>query len=292
MMTIAGLLEEDREAFIRRIEEARTPERAVPKVTEEIDHILLRYNEACTDERCREAAGRILSVLRAAVPLLSVIKETNVYEKAGAEGGGATREQTRKRRWVPSVLLLAAGCVLSLGAILLSGGKGFSTLLSVPVLPVLLILSILAAFLGGYLVKRSPGVRKDRELLTEHVADAEKIYRTLRAAALTADQELKELQAAGARQKQQEEAEAALLPEDELTLLSDLLEASASGDSDYAFERLSDIRYYLHRHHIEVVEYTEDTARWFDPMPSHEKGTLKPALVSEGKLLKKGICGV
>ena len=49
------------------------------------------------------------------------------------------------------------------------------------------------------------------------------------------------------------------------------------------------MKYYLHRHDIEAVDYSEKTESYFDVMPSSRPGTLRPALVRNGKLLKKGL---
>ena len=74
-----------------------------------------------------------------------------------------------------------------------------------------------------------------------------------------------------------------------MQLYSDLLEALYSGDAEYAFGRLEEIRYYLHGRQVEVVDCSGENAKYFDRMPSSVSGTLRPALVSGGKLLKKGL---
>ena len=91
----------------------------------------------------------------------------------------------------------------------------------------------------------------------------------------------------------------------ELELLSRLLEDAYGrrGEDEQAEEEISQIRFYLHRKGIEAVDWTGDTERqngtegggaggrggWFDMMPAFESGTLRPALVFDGRLLKKGM---
>ena len=75
----------------------------------------------------------------------------------------------------------------------------------------------------------------------------------------------------------------------EIELFSDLIAASYSGDPEYALEKLDEIKYYLHRQQIEVVDYSEKTAQYFDLMPGTNAGTIRPALVADGALLKKGL---
>ena len=67
--------------------------------------------------------------------------------------------------------------------------------------------------------------------------------------------------------------------------------------------RSSQIRFYLHRKGIDVVDWAGEDAvsgpggaaaaavnsAWFDMMPAYEGGTLRPALIADGKLLKKGM---
>jgi uncharacterized protein (DUF779 family) len=76
----------------------------------------------------------------------------------------------------------------------------------------------------------------------------------------------------------------------ELAMLSDLLEAAYSGDGEFALGKLSGIRYYLYKKQIEVIDYSKDTAAMFDIMPAKGKAsTMRPALVYQGRLLRKGI---
>ena len=75
----------------------------------------------------------------------------------------------------------------------------------------------------------------------------------------------------------------------ELDIFSDLLAAAYSNDPEYALEKIEEIKYYLHRQQIETVDYSEDTVRFFDLMPGQYAGTIRPALVADGNLLRKGI---
>ena len=52
---------------------------------------------------------------------------------------------------------------------------------------------------------------------------------------------------------------------------------------------INEARFYLHGKHIEVLDYSEDNKVWFDRIPSSEQGTLRPALVSDGHVLMRGL---
>ena len=86
----------------------------------------------------------------------------------------------------------------------------------------------------------------------------------------------------------------------ELELLFRLLEDAYGrrGEDEQAEEEISQIRFYLHRKGIEAVDWNGDAdgqngaegrGGWFDMMPAFKSGTIRPALVSDGKLLKKGL---
>ena len=85
-------------------------------------------------------------------------------------------------------------------------------------------------------------------------------------------------------------------------LLAQLLEdAYGRRDEDeQAEEEISQIRFYLHGKNIDVVDWPGEPvgqsggeaavpAGWFDMMPAYSGGTLRPALVADGTLLKKGL---
>ena len=57
----------------------------------------------------------------------------------------------------------------------------------------------------------------------------------------------------------------------------------------FALEKINEIKYYLHKQQIEVVDYSADTAQFFDMMPGQIAGTIRPAMVADGSLLRKGI---
>ena len=75
----------------------------------------------------------------------------------------------------------------------------------------------------------------------------------------------------------------------EIDLFSDLLAAAYSKDAEYALEKINDVKYFLHKQQIEVVDYSDATKQYFDLMPGKQVTTIRPAMVADGKLLKKGL---
>ena len=81
---------------------------------------------------------------------------------------------------------------------------------------------------------------------------------------------------------------------EEIELFSGLLEMADADNPQMA----SDIRYYLHRREVDVIEWSQQYSAWFEMLPSMSgKGpggagevmTIRPALAQKGKLLKKGL---
>ncbi|MBQ6582711.1 MAG: hypothetical protein IJH77_02660, partial [Mogibacterium sp.] len=105
------------------------------------------------------------------------------------------------------------------------------------------------------------------------------------------DQSLEEIRAAERWSKREQagtiDGRKAATPE--IDLFAGLLAASYSQDPEYALEKIDEIKYYLHRQQIEVVDYSEETRQYFDLMPGTEAGTIRPALVADGAVLKKGL---
>ena len=147
-----------------------------------------------------------------------------------------------------------------------------------------------ALFLSGTMQSK-PGIAKKKEYHVEQKVDADKIYRYFRTIMISADQSLDEVRLMQ-RQAEREQAgkiEGREASPAEIELFSDLLAASYSGDPEFALEKIAGIKYYLHRQQIEVVDYNKENAKYFDLMPGTQAGTIRPALIADGTLLKKGL---
>ena len=64
--------------------------------------------------------------------------------------------------------------------------------------------------------------------------------------------------------------------------------AYAERDNDYAKEVISDVKYYLHKKQIDVIDYNGENKALFERMPG-EKGTIRPALVIANTVIRKGL---
>lgn len=74
-----------------------------------------------------------------------------------------------------------------------------------------------------------------------------------------------------------------------LDLLTALMEAKASGRDELAMRSLSQAEQYLHRLGVELIPYDAAHAQLFDVLPTMgEERTIRPALMKDGRLLRRG----
>lgn len=291
-MKMTDILEKDKSNLITELANAASPEKAVKVLENETDKLLLRYNEQCTSERARNAAAYIMQAVRLSLPLIDTNGNAKVWEHEQQTG---KKEKSGSAVSVPAALLIVAGIILCIYGMLplILAGMADSDAVTLRELAVRLIAvfgGLGAGIVGGILIHK-PQVRKKMEQHVEIHVDADKLYRYYRTVILSADQSLDEV-SARERWDNREQAgnidgRAATGPE--LDLFSDLLAASYSGDPEYALEKIEAIKYYLHKQQIEVVDYSDKTRQYFDLMPGVKSGTIRPAMVADGNLLKKGL---
>lgn len=290
---MTDLLDKDKSNLITELANAAIPEKAIKVLENETDKLVLRFNEQCDSERERETAAYLMQAVRLSLPLIDSTGTTKVWEHD--KEPKKAKSSSGDRISVPAALLMFAGIVLCLYAMFPMIIAGMEA--SEPATTRELVIRMLAVFgglaagiLGGLMVRRGP-VRTAKEQQVEIHVDADKLYRYYRTTILSVDQSLDEV---GARERWDKREQAgnidgrpATTPE--LDLFSDLLAASYSGDPEYALEKIEAIKYYLHRQQIEVVDYSESTRQYFDMMPGTKTGTIRPAMVADGNLLKKGL---
>ena len=156
------------------------------------------------------------------------------------------------------------------------------------------LLTVLLFFLAGMLLRR--GKTAPRETLhAETKLDASLVCNRLLSVILVMDKRLEEVRiSARQEEKERQKEQASAMDPEELELLSRLLEDAYGrrGEDGQAEEEISQIRFYLHRKNIDVVDWTPEgngPGGWFDMMPAFSGGTIRPALAADGVLLKKGM---
>ena len=290
-MKMTDLLEKDKENILTGIAQGGTAAKAVTILENETDKLLLKFNDQCESDREREAAAHMMQAVRLSVPMIDSAGKTKVWER----GSDDSAKKEKGKVSIPfvlltiaSVLLVAYGLVPLVVASLINAGEQYRTQLIVRCCFV--IGGMIMGFFAGAMQRK-----KEKQAAKEHQVeirpDADKIFRNYRAAIYSVDQSLEEISAAERWSKREKAGEIdgrkATTPE--IELFSDLMAASYSGDPEYALEKIEEIKYYLHRQQIEVVDYSEATAQYFDLMPGNKAGTIRPALVADGQILKKGL---
>ena len=296
VMKLIELLEKDKQNLLTELAASKTAERAVTVLENELDKLLLMYNEHCSSERERDAAAYITQAIRLSLPLIDSVGDTKVWE-AGEVAGG--KDKTKKKLNPLVFLFLIGGLVLiGLGMFPfmapafddgLDSIKNFDVALLKPL--GFVVGGFVCGFIAGLLGRRKPQKTPKRSQRVEVQVDSNKVYVSFRNAILSADQSLEEIQS---QERWSKRDEAGLIDghkpsSSELDIFSDLLAAAYSKDPDYALEKIEEIKYYLHKQQIEVVEYSKETAQFFDMMPGQRAGTIRPAMVAEGNLLRKGV---
>ena len=285
-MNLQELLEKDRERLLASLRQAGTPEHAVPVIESEYDRLLYAYNEHCEDDFERRCASMILQSARMSVPLIDTIGETKIWE----QGGKLLTNESRKVR-LAAILLLAGGIILLTASIAVLAGieTALNRLFATPSILIALLAGLVCVFLGGlFFRKTTKASYSEKQLKAEPRIDADRIYRALHAVLLVADRNI----ADAVSLKRLEEEQSAQEPAEnkaDLSLYSDLLEAQLAKDGEYALDQISKVPFYLHQKGIEAVAYSEENRSWFDVIPGEKQETIRPALVKDGRLLKKGI---
>ena len=289
-LSLVTLLDEDKEMVMANL--ARDPSLAAARTTMEkaVDRLMYRYTEACDDAAVRDSAQHILQAVRNTLPMMDTAGEVRAWNLQ------STTSKNALTLGPMALALLAGGLVLVVGAILgvLIGGKLTGVLAFVEaMLPAAL--GCGALYWAGVQSAR-PATRKrpqeeSAEVRTEVMVDAAKAWHCLRGAVLQADGQLEGIREANAVLKQQASRTEAAGNQDPkaLDLFAELLETAYAAGDDGARESASAIRFYLHNAGIDVVDYVPGKESWFEFLPASKPGTMRPALASEGRLIKKGL---
>ena len=289
-LSLAALLDEDREMVLANLARDKALPAAQATMEKAVDRVMYRYVEACGDETLRRGAQDILQAMKNTLPLMDAVGQAQTWKRqAETPGKGGLNLGAL------TLVLLLAGLALVLASVVgvLIAGQLVGALAFVKaLLPAAL--GCGALFWAGARASRPPKKRSGdgvEDVRTEYLVDGEKAYHCLRGAMLQADGQLERLRAehAAAEQHNGGAAPAGNLDARALELFAELLEsANAAGDAN-ARESASAIRFYLHGAGVDAMDYEPGREGWFEFLPAAKPGTMRPALVSEGRLLKKGL---
>jgi hypothetical protein len=291
-MKMTEILEKDKDKLLTELSAAATAEKAVSVLDKELDKLLLRHNEQAGSDREREAAAYMVQAVRLSLPLMDSNGKTKVWES-----GTEAKEEVDGSFKISFMLLLILGlalCVFGAGPMLMEAFIAAEDKVRDTVLlhGGAVVAGMVCLYFSGYMYarpKRKKASKKEHQV--EIRIDADKVYRNFRNTILAVDQSIEEIRYAAQREEQEKAGtiDGKEVTQSELDLFSDLLAAAYSGDPEFALEKVEQIKYFLHRNQIEVVDYSKDTAQYFDLMPGTAPATIRPALVAQGGLLRKGL---
>ncbi len=287
-MNMLEYLEQDKDSLIRKLENVRSMEEAEKTICTVLDHVLLQYNERCEVPIKRDAAAYLMQTVKLSAGLINSVGETKVWEDISNR---SEKSAVSVKQKLFGGACAVSGIVVILCAVLAGNGEALgitNLLLSV----VFFLVSVFCAYQTGKSSSGGSGnvLQTNRKYHTENVIDADHIYNCLHNVIYAADQGTEQLLLTDDIIADTEHpADKMDIPENSIDLFAGLLEAGQIRDGEYALDKIKDIKFYLHKQGIEVVEYDGTNKELFDFMPSKGKNTFRPALVSDGKILKRGL---
>lgn len=288
-MKMTDLLEKDKDKLITELAAAGSADKAVRVLENEVDKLLLKHNERCDSDRERESAAYMMQAVRLSLPLVDSNGAIKVWERGR---GDSDEGGSFKLSFLILLILGLALCVFGFGPMFLESflSAADNARNDVIMRGGATVVGLVCLYFAGYMYSRPKKAGKKEHQVDIRV-DADKIYRNFRTALLSVDQSLEEIAAAErwSKRDQAGSIDGRAVTPSELELFSDLLAAAYSGDPEYALEKIEQIKYFLHKQQIEVVDYSSETAKYFDLMPGVSAATIRPALVAQGGLLKKGL---
>ncbi len=271
MVTMRSLLESEKNTIIDQVSSLNKETEIIAYLERVLKKNLISYNEACQSDAVRVRASALMEVMVQDMTLVDSLADVKIYEKVSAE---------KKKRSVKVYFFAIAGLVSFVIGLVLNGFHQ-----NVPWLVLLGVLSLFLFYMSG----RSEN-KAEKKAEVEISYDGEKIYAHLLKTCMVMDQLLSEVKSEEkTSQRHQTEKEIENADQKELSLIGSLLE-QAYGDKDNSVSEnvISEIRYYLHARGIDMLEYSPEHADCFDILPGKE-GTMRPALIKAGVVLKKGL---
>jgi len=288
--TLTALLESDREMIMANIARDRAPGAVEQALEKAVDRLTYRYCEDCGDEDLRQAAQLILQTVKRALPLIGSVGEVKRWRK-DVDAGSAKR-----RGMSPAALgFLTIGGVLVIAVVLglVITGRSVDALAFIKaLLPA--VAGLAAVFQAGRLAAGTGGKRKaaeeDMQVREEFLVDAEGLWHDLKGMMLLADSALDDVKKrASLVTARSESAGSGKLTREQAELFAGILENAYAQEGADARELIENVRFYLHGAGVEAVDYAAGNEAWFEFLPAQRRGTIRPALVENGRLVKKGM---
>ena len=287
MASFQALLEQDKERFLSLLSKNTSTLAIIKDIEAEFDRLLYSFNNENENDAVKDAARQMIQTAKSTAAFIDTAGETKLWKKTAY---GAKPEKGKRSFFFWLLLLLTfvafGGYCAYQYYIIHMPFKSFSDFL-----PFLLLIPVaLFFFLSGVISKRKV-IEEQADLEAEVSIDIQKVYRAVLSSVLVIDRNLEDIRTEERIQlrKQMKEHKDSL-DKEEIDLLAHILESAYSTkQDDSSAEMISQIKYYLHNKKIEAVDYSDENSAWFDFIPAYDEGTIRPAFVIEGMLIKKGL---
>ncbi len=282
-VTIYNCLASKKDNIIQKLKNTKSLTEANAVMADAMDMALYQYVSEMEDDTLKDEASHMIRCVINTLPVIESATNTKVWERTEKEGAVKT-----SKFWL--ILLVLAAAALGYGSFVLWTRYGKVLVLEEVqyALYGIVIGLVLLFFAGMALAKRKKKESDTTEKQVEVRVDAEQCYRALTAAALETDKQLKIIKER--LEKDSVEDPQSVLTKEEISLYSALLEASAVGDGQMALEEAENLRHYLYKRGVDLVDYDKNNETWFETLPGTGKTiTIRPAMACNGVLLKKGL---
>lgn len=275
-MRAADAFEHRKDALLAQLEQAQGMDAALSACVMALEQTACELAQDEQDEHARQRQQAVMSIARRAPQLLraSAARGELVLEDA-AQRKEDKREKLRRGAGMAGALLLAALALYEL----LDGQTLFA------------LLQLAGGGLLAYGSRREKDAQQAVHARGVAVIDAGQAVRALGELCQAADicvSDLALLEKDAGTARLSGTADEAMLD-----LLSALMEAKATGRNEAAMRSLSQAEQYLRMLGVEIIAYSEESAQLFDILPTMgEARTIRPALMREGKLLRRGAAAV
>jgi hypothetical protein len=287
-MKMREILERDKENILSAVAQAESGTKRADVCGDILSKLLYTFNENEKSEKVKQSAYNVIAGAKSACLFLDCGGEVEIWSKTNVKGKNEKKE--RSKSFLP--LAVAGPTVTLAGLIYFSaaqkvlnnlfagGGKVF----------LLLAAGLILTFFAGINFKK-PKEKDTSQLYTQAKPDGQKVYRALLAVATAADKIIEETrQNENIAQKKEIAETNGGIDNETIELMYDLLQTCYTAqNTDMGKECISFIKYFLHSHFTDVLDYTGDNGEFFTMMPGDSVTTLCPALVQEGRVLKKGL---
>ena len=108
---MVDILEKDKDSLLTELAAAKESEKAIRVLENELDKLLLTYNEQCSSERERNAAAYMMQAVRLSLPLIDSVGDTKVWEAGESTESG----DKPKKRLNPLLFLFLIGGIVLVG---------------------------------------------------------------------------------------------------------------------------------------------------------------------------------